>query len=76
MQSMRPSAFRNVVGQEWMDGKSEDFPKQGWGSITKGNVIYVWFKSNVHMMELARLEQSSGKLVKICVVPKSITGRI
>lgn len=72
MKSMRPRAFTEAVGQEWLDDKIEKFPKQGWASVAKDNVIYAWFKPSVNIMDLARIERTSGKQVNICPVPKSI----
>ena len=72
MKAMRFREFKKVVGQKWIEKKTNKFPDQGWSTVSKDNVIYVWFKPEVHIMDLARIESTSGKQVNICVVPRAI----
>ena len=75
MQAMRFKEFKKVVGQNFITAKTNKFPLQGWGSKTIDNVIYVWAKSSAPLMEIAKIEATSGKQVKISIVPKAIIHR-
>ena len=72
MKAMRFQAFRSVVGQKWIETKIHRFPAQGWGSKAIDNIIYVWAKPCTLLTDIARIEASSGKQVRLSIVPNAI----
>jgi hypothetical protein len=76
MKAISFQEFKEAVGQSYINIKTHNFPEQGWSYKTVGNVIYAWAKPCTPLMEIAEIEEKSGKPVRLCLVPKEIIKRV
>ena len=67
MKAIRYKEFQNAVGQAFIDRKTEKFPNQGWSVKVIGNVVYVWAKRSTPLLDIAKIEATSGKMVRLCI---------